>query len=938
MRTAILLSLIVVAAAVSALGAPLKVREVPFPYQTIQAAIDAANDGDTIVVHPGTYTGDGNRDIDFGGKTLTVRSEDPDEDGIVAATIIDCQGSAEQPHRAFIFQTNEDANSIVAGFTILNGYIRIDGAGSSDPVTPGEDGEDSMGGAISCTGTSPVIRNCIINNCVAEGGAGGAGAPGQPGVPGDPGDPNDPNDDIPAIPPTAGGPGGNAGNGYGGGIYCDPNSGPTIFNCKFNLCNAKGGTGGAGGTGGTPGDPNEPNAPGGPSGSSVSEAGGGGIYIASGSTATVTDCVFADCFSFFVGGEGSWGWGGGIYYGKGYSGALTADMTACVANRGGGIYCGADSNLTISDCSISGLSSAYSSDYGAGIYCDTNCLVTINQCSLTDGSAEYGAGIYSAVACTLTVTGTEVSNNVASTDGGGIYCDANGTATLIDCDISQNTSTGSGGGVFYSTGGSLTLRSCQVTGNSSGDGIGGGIFAGNLEAEPGETVVAISKSNINDNTALYGAGVCLLATVSAIDDCNIGTNAAEYGGGAFLYYSDVNITGCNINDNTAATKTYCSGGGLYCLDSTARIKDCVMTGNNAQGFGGAVYVVGPNLPGGAAEFTNCLITNNTAGLDGAGLSLNVDATPTISNCTLAGNVVSDQDGSGGGISCYDTFVEIVNSILWSNSAAYGREIAVGDPLEPSNPPAGVTVTYSDVRSGTGGAYVATGCVLNWAGGNNITANPLFIDGYHLSQTEAGDLANSPCVDAGSDLAEVLKLNRYTTRTDDVPDASIVDMGYHYSLAAMLCDFDWDGNVDLADLAVLMSYWLEQNCELRDDCDGADTDGVDFLDFATCAAVYSPVDETPPQPDPSRWMTPPRTVPELPGAILMRAVTAVDPSGVEYRFLCTQGPGHSSNWQSDSIYLDEGLPKGTYKYKVQARDKSPQQNRTDWSAEASATIN
>jgi hypothetical protein len=158
---------------------------------------------------------------------------------------------------------------------------------------------------------------------------------------------------------------------------------------------------------------------------------------------------------------------------------------------------------------------------------------------------------------------------------------------------------------------------------------------------------------------------------------------------------------------------------------------------------------------------------------------------------------------------------------------------------------------------------------------------------------------------------------------------------------MLCDFDLDGNIDLADLAVLMSYWLEQSCELDIDCEGADTDGdmdVDFLDFATCAAVYAPVDETPPQPDPSRWMTPPRTLPELPGAILMRAVTAVDPSGVEYRFVCTQGSGHDSNWQNDPIYLDEGLPRGTYKYKVQARDKSPQQNRTAWSVEASATIN
>jgi len=41
-------------------------------YPTIQAAIDAANEGDTVEVWPGTYTGDGNRDIDPNGKNLTL--------------------------------------------------------------------------------------------------------------------------------------------------------------------------------------------------------------------------------------------------------------------------------------------------------------------------------------------------------------------------------------------------------------------------------------------------------------------------------------------------------------------------------------------------------------------------------------------------------------------------------------------------------------------------------------------------------------------------------------------------------------------------------------------------------------------------------------------------------------------------------------------------
>ncbi|NIO84487.1 MAG: hypothetical protein GTN53_28595, partial [Candidatus Aminicenantes bacterium] len=42
-------------------------------YPTIQAAINAAATGDIIELQTGTYTGNGNRDIDFLGKVITVR-------------------------------------------------------------------------------------------------------------------------------------------------------------------------------------------------------------------------------------------------------------------------------------------------------------------------------------------------------------------------------------------------------------------------------------------------------------------------------------------------------------------------------------------------------------------------------------------------------------------------------------------------------------------------------------------------------------------------------------------------------------------------------------------------------------------------------------------------------------------------------------------------
>ena len=55
-------------------------------YITIQEGIDAAVGGDEVVVADGTYTGDGNRDIDFMGKAITVKSENGAED-----CIIDCE-------------------------------------------------------------------------------------------------------------------------------------------------------------------------------------------------------------------------------------------------------------------------------------------------------------------------------------------------------------------------------------------------------------------------------------------------------------------------------------------------------------------------------------------------------------------------------------------------------------------------------------------------------------------------------------------------------------------------------------------------------------------------------------------------------------------------------------------------------------------------------
>ncbi len=61
------------------------------PFRKIQDGIDAAIDGNTIEIQPGLYTGEGNYDLDPGGKGITVRSTNPEDPNIVANTIIDPQ-------------------------------------------------------------------------------------------------------------------------------------------------------------------------------------------------------------------------------------------------------------------------------------------------------------------------------------------------------------------------------------------------------------------------------------------------------------------------------------------------------------------------------------------------------------------------------------------------------------------------------------------------------------------------------------------------------------------------------------------------------------------------------------------------------------------------------------------------------------------------------
>ena len=155
-----LAAVVVVAAAISALFVlGNSAVTVPGKYATIQEAIDAAEDGDEIVVDVGVYR----ENIDFNGKNIILRSTDPDDPDVVGDTIIDGGGSGT----VVSFRSGEGEGAVLSGFTVTRGSGVLISGGSSPVIEKCiiEDNTAEFGAGIAIFDSSPIIRgNLIIGN------------------------------------------------------------------------------------------------------------------------------------------------------------------------------------------------------------------------------------------------------------------------------------------------------------------------------------------------------------------------------------------------------------------------------------------------------------------------------------------------------------------------------------------------------------------------------------------------------------------------------------------------------------------------------------------------------------------------------------------------------------------------------------------------------
>ncbi len=768
------------------------------PGQSIQAAIDAAVNGDEIEVAQGTY----NEAINFNGKAVRLYSSSGS-----AVTTIDANGIAGAYHVVQCV-SGEDANTILEGFTITggnaNGLLPSGGGmydvNSSPTVTNcafiGNSAD--YGGGMSNENSNPTVTNCTFSGNTANGDGGGM-------------------DNYSSSNPTVTNCtfSGNIANRYGGGMDNWESSNPTVTNCTF-------------------------------SGNSATNA--GGMFNYASSSTTVTNCIFwgdtpdevndvnsssTVTYSDVDGGTGQSWFGTGcidadplFINATGGDLRLSSSASPCVDT-------GNNSAPSLPATDLAGNPRVVDGDRNGTAVVDMGAFelqsreirnitqdrwyetiqVAIDDANNGD-EIEVAPGTYNEA---INFNGKAV--RLYSSHGPDVTTiDANGTYHVVQCVSGEDANTilegftitggnanGSSpddrGGGMYNDNSIPTITSCIFTGNKAT--FGGGML--NIDCNP--TVTGCTFENNTASGAIGGGGMYNHNSSPLLTYCTFsGNSGGPWGGGGIFNAASSNPTliNCTFSGNVASY----GGGGIYNWnDTTPILINCTFSGNSAN-YGGGMFNINNSRP----TVTGCSFNANMSELGGGMFDSN--SSSTVTNCTFSSNIA---DANGGGM--YNTNTSsptVTNCILWGN-----------EPNEILDVNSSTTVTYSDVDGGTGQSWFGTGC---------IDADPCFIDPNGpdgIIGTKDDNLrlkSDSPCIDAGDNSAvtEATDLDGLERIVDANCDGTAtVDMGAYEFDWLYLGDFAGGCDIDFVDFSVLAQSWLQDNPAI-DIAPYLDPDGI--IDF------------------------------------------------------------------------------------------------------------
>ncbi|HWR83213.1 MAG TPA: right-handed parallel beta-helix repeat-containing protein [Candidatus Deferrimicrobium sp.] len=702
---------------------------VPADQPTIQAGLDAAASGDTVVVANGTYSGPGNHDIDFGGKAVVLLSESgPD------STIIDCGGTPSQPRRAFYFHNGENLMTVVQGFTIRGGYQFFDettetfgGAILADTSSPTvancvfEGNFSLMGGAVACHSGSVAFVDCTFRANRAWYGGGVYARMSAPSF----------------LRCTFDA---DSGGHSGGGIYAVYGTGIAVTECEFvnNVCH----------TGGS----------------------GGGMHLVACSSSTITNCLFADNFAHGAGalvcyyytsptitnctfvGNSSNGAAAAIHCGD-YSAPHFQNCLIAFNTNGVGIFC-YQSSPTLSCSNVYGNSQGDWVDCLAGqlyqhgnlsedpFLCDTAAgdyhISTLSPCA----PANNGCGVL--IGAFGTNCGPTNRTWYVKPDGTG---DAPTIQAAIDSCTTNDTvlaaaGTYTGAGnrdielrgkrirIVSEAGAAQTIIDCQGSTNDPHRGF----YV--HEGENFHTVIdGFTVTNGNVDTANGGA-LLISGASPEFHNCFFEANQAYSGGAVACFNADSlpRFNGCTFEGNTAL-----NDGGAIFTGTGIRLIGCNLVGNEAIANGGAIHFFTDDSALYATDTSYvhlCVVARNTAGSTGGAFYI-AKASPTITSTTVFDNHCTY--GGAVTIASY-SHVLLIESILAFNRGGSAVACYGTYPYTYLN--------CTDVFGNEGGDW--TDCIASQHGlMGNFSADPQFCDtttgDLHLNHGSPCLAPNNPCL-------------------------------------------------------------------------------------------------------------------------------------------------------------------------------------------------
>lgn len=678
------------------------VIRVPEDYPSIREAIDVAQEGDTVRISDGIFSGENNKNLGWDASTrhLTIESENgPDN------CIIDCESSG---CGFFFFNQGHTHADTVSGLTIRNGSAQ-------------------MGGAVYCSRSAPYFQNCTFSNNTATDSAvgfGGAVYAIESGMK---------LENCRFID--------NYAFRNGGGVY-SASSTLEITGCMFtgNACYRDGG--------GLSCYYSDLSISGCTfSGNTAQEKGGallcldanpvirGNIF--SGNRAMFGGAIACSGTSTPVIGDGA-GWGNTFQDNTAGAGAdLFSPMRSGALITG--IY-NTFSGIDTSDYYVSPQSRFSLENSTCGLTPITqNVYVAADGDDSNDGLTPATAFQTVQHACRRIVGST--SDPVTINIGAGTFSPsetgeqfplplldfvritgAGRDATILDAEATAMGIIGyheDGAGLS-----NLTVRGGAAYG-------GGGLYLN--RTSPIVTNCRFSENSGLAELSFSGSGVVCRASASVFENCEIINNYSEILSGFNSFESGhVTLMDCLISGNVTGS----FGGGINGVNGSIEIDHSVISGNQAYRHGGAYFqtmevmmdccLVDGNQAesgGGIAyimthgHISNSVYSGNTSTDEGGAIYLE-EAIQEFINCTISGNSAVH----GGAVSSWSSEPMFLNCILWGNA-----------PDEIHDVGSIISITYSDIAGG----YTGTG---------NIDENPLFTSSadFHLQ-------VGSPCIDAGTDI-------------------------------------------------------------------------------------------------------------------------------------------------------------------------------------------